>query len=78
MSFQPPYRARKPASLTFTDSKRPITADLLQRLNIHALAMDCGPAKQWYESRNLAKRCADQLLPAQAEFLMDGTPNRRE
>lgn len=59
------------ASLTFTDSKRPITVELLQRLNIRALAEDCGLAFEWSRARNRNVRYTEQALPMQAEFVME-------
>lgn len=58
-------------SLTFTDSKRPITVELLQRLNIRTLAEDAGLADEWAASRNLGLRCAEHPVSMQAEFLME-------
>jgi hypothetical protein len=58
-------------SLTFTDSKRPITVELLQRLNICTLAADAGLADEWAASRNLGVRYAEHPLSMQAEFLME-------
>lgn len=59
-------------SLTFTDSKRPITVDLLQRLNMHALAEDCGLAGEWSATRN--RNACYSVTPRlrQAELVMDG------
>ena len=58
-------------SLTFTDSKRPITVELLQRLNIRALAEDCGLAGEWAASRNRGVHYAEQPASMQAEFVME-------
>lgn len=58
-------------SLTFTDSKRPITVELLQRLNIRALAEDCGLAAEWSVARNRSIRYADQPATVQAELVME-------
>lgn len=57
------------ASLTFTDSKRPITVELLQRLNIRALAEECGLADEWTASRN--RQIALQPASMQADFIME-------
>ncbi len=40
-------------ALIFTDSKRPITSDLLHRMDLAAIALACGNDKKW---RNLAKQ----------------------
>ncbi|HRT55818.1 MAG TPA: class I SAM-dependent methyltransferase [Candidatus Paceibacterota bacterium] len=58
-------------SLTFTDSKRPITVELLQRLNIRALAEDCGLAGEWAASRNRGVHYAEHPGSMQAEFVME-------
>jgi hypothetical protein len=59
------------ASLTFTDSKRPITVELLQRLNIRALAEDAGLDDEWLVSRNEAVRYPEQPTTMQVEFAME-------
>jgi hypothetical protein len=59
------------ASLTFTDSKRPITVELLQRLNIRAIAEEAGLADDWAESRNQAARYSEQSVSLQPEFVME-------
>ncbi len=59
------------ASLTFTDSKRPITVELLQRLNIRAIAEEAGLADEWAESRNQEVRYSEQPAALQAEFVME-------
>lgn len=58
-------------ALTFTDSKRPFTVELLQRLNIHALAQDAGLADEWAATRNRRVRYAEQPGLLQAEFVME-------
>jgi hypothetical protein len=58
-------------SLTFTDSKRPITVELLQRLNIRAIAEDAGLADEWAASRNRGVHYAEQPLSMQADFVME-------
>jgi len=60
------------AALTFTDSKRPITADLLGRLNFRALAEDAGCGNEWAASRARTVRSAPRAVSVQAEFLMEG------
>lgn len=59
------------ASLTFTDSKRPVTVELLQRLNIRALAEDAGLADEWTASRNRGVHYAEQPISMQADFVME-------
>jgi hypothetical protein len=59
------------ASLTFTDSKRPITVELLQRLNIRAIAEDAGWADKWSACRNRGARYPGQTISTQAEFAME-------
>ncbi len=58
-------------SLTFTDSKRPITVELLQRLNIRALAEDAGLADEWAASRNRGVHYSEQPVSMQAELVME-------
>jgi hypothetical protein len=59
------------SSLVFTDSKRPITVELLQRLNIHAIAVEAGMADEWSASRNQRVRRLEQQASLQAEFVME-------
>jgi hypothetical protein len=63
------------ASLTFTDSKRPITVELLQRLNIHAIAEDAGWADERSTCRNRGARYPEQPTSTQAEFVMEPPAN---
>lgn len=58
-------------ALTFTDSKRPITVELLQRLDVRALAEDAGLAAEWTASRNRGVPYAEQPISMQAEFVME-------
>ncbi len=58
-------------SLTFADSKRPITVELLQRLNIRALAEDAGLADEWSVSRNRGVLYSEQPISMQAELVME-------
>ncbi len=64
------------ASLTFTDSKRPFTVELLQRLNIRAIAEAAGFADDWKASRNRGVRYSEQPVSMQAEFVME-RPTRK-
>jgi hypothetical protein len=60
------------AALTFQDSKRPITAELLQRLNLKAIALDAGLADAWAQARNHRLAYAPGDRPSlQAEFMME-------
>lgn len=59
------------SSLVFTDSKRPLTVELLQRLNIHAIAVEAGIKNEWSASRNERVRYSKQPASLQAEFIMD-------
>ena len=59
------------SSLIFTDSKRPITVELLQRLNIHAIAVAAGLADEWSTSRNQCVRYPEKQAALQAEFVME-------
>lgn len=58
-------------SLIFTDSKRPITVELLQRLNIRAIAEEAGLEANWNSSREPAVRYSGSVVFAQAEFVME-------
>jgi hypothetical protein len=64
------------SSLIFKDSKRPITVELLQRLNIHAIAIEEGMADEWKEARSQRVCYPEQSLAAQAEFLMERATKR--
>jgi hypothetical protein len=59
------------ASLTFTDTKRPFTVELLQRLNIRAIAGRAGYAGAWKDSRNQGVYYSEQPSSLQAEFMME-------
>jgi hypothetical protein len=66
-------------SLIFTDSKRPITVELLQRLNIRSIAEKAGLETDWNASRKRAVRYSKPLMSVQTEFLMErpAGPKRR-
>ncbi len=57
-------------TFTFTDSKRPITAELLGRLNIRAIAEDAGLVDEWSTSRNRGLY-EEQSVSIQAELVME-------
>lgn len=59
------------ASLTFVDSKRPITVELLQRLNVRAIAEDAGLAAEWSACRNRGLRYSEPPSATQGEFVME-------
>jgi hypothetical protein len=59
------------ASLAFADSKRPITVELLQRLNIRAIGQDAGLADEWSACRGRSLRYSEQPISTQAEFVME-------
>jgi len=59
------------ASLTFTDSKRPFTVELLQRLNIGAIAEEAGYARDWKATRNRGVHYSEHPRSSQAEFVME-------
>jgi hypothetical protein len=42
------------AALMFSDNKRPVTVELLQRLNLSAIAQDAGLAEQWKAIQRVA------------------------
>ena len=55
-------------SLIFADSKRPVTVDLLQRLNIRALASECGLLEDFLRSRERREFQSGQSEFVQGEF----------
>jgi hypothetical protein len=59
------------ASLTFKDSKRPFTVELLQRLNIRAIAEEAGYIDEWKASMNRDVHYSEWPDSPQAEFVMD-------
>jgi hypothetical protein len=65
------------ASLTFADSKRPVTVELLGRLNIRAIAQDAGRADEWSACRNRGVRYPERPISTQAEFVMEPPTNSR-
>ncbi len=59
------------SSLLFEDSKRPVTVELLQRLNLHAIADAAGLLDEWASVRNQGIFSQKQLVELQHEFLME-------
>jgi len=59
------------SSLLFEDSKRPITVELLQRLNLRAIAEEAGLADEWESVRNQPSFYSNERGAPQAEFMMD-------
>ncbi len=66
------------SSLIFTDSKRPITVELLQRLNLHAIALESGMLGEWTEARRERAGYGKPSESMQAEFVMERPPNRKQ
>ena len=60
-------------SLIFTDSKRPITVDLLQRLNLAAIADEAGFSLRWQQLQRSAF-CLTADMP-QMELVMETPPD---
>ncbi len=56
-------------SLMFRDAKRPVTVELLQRLNLSAMAQDAGLADAWKEIQRASYRPRDEV--PQLELIMD-------
>lgn len=54
-------------AMAFDDSKRPITAEILQRINVAAIAEACGLRRQWDASRH-ASDAQRSLVPTQSEW----------
>jgi len=59
------------SSLLFEDSKRPITVDLLQRLNLHAIAQEAELVDEWTSIRNQGNFYYVERAKPQAEFIME-------
>jgi hypothetical protein len=59
------------ATLTFTDSKRPVTVELLQRLNIHAIAEHAGLTERWSSLKTNQVNYSHESTQTQAEFVME-------
>jgi len=57
-----PQCRRFMASLVFTDSKRPVTVDLLQRLNIEAIAEEAGYGDKWRRTQWFTYKSAGPQL----------------
>lgn len=57
------------ASLVFTDSKRPFTVDLLQRLNLAVIANEAGFSLRWQQLQR--SNYAITANVPQAEFVME-------
>jgi len=60
------------AALLFPDSKRPITVDLLQRLNLDAIAVEAGLGERW---RQIQLYAPGTTAP-QLELVMEAPPKR--
>jgi hypothetical protein len=60
-------------SLMFRDSKRPVTVELLQRLNLSAIAQDAGMAAQWKSIQRVAYSRSEKTQ--QFESIMDEPGN---
>lgn len=57
------------ASLVFRDSKRPVTAELLQRLNFNEIAAEAGFGKQWQQAHRT--NTLHSSLNTQMELVME-------
>jgi hypothetical protein len=64
------------STLVFADSKRPITVELLQRLNLNAIAVEAGMAGEWKAARNQQVRYPEPSGVTQAELVME-RPGKR-
>jgi len=56
-------------ALMFPDSKRPVTVELLQRLNLSAIAEEAGLAGRWHRLQRVNYSC-NQAKP-QLELIME-------
>ncbi len=59
------------SALLFEDSKRPITVELLQRLNLHAIAEAAGLAEGWAAVRNRQGPDSNARADLQAEMIFE-------
>ena len=59
-------------SLTFPEAKRPVTTELLHRLNFHALAGEAGLLSDWEEARGLREPAGSAV--GQLEMVMERPP----
>jgi hypothetical protein len=59
------------SSLLFEDSKRPIKVELLQRLNLYAMAKEVGLTDEWERLRNQQSLYPGPSAVEQAEFVME-------
>jgi hypothetical protein len=66
------------SSLLFEDSKRPITVELLQRLNLCAIAESADLADRWASVRNQQSIYSKGRKSMQAEFLMERASAKRD
>jgi hypothetical protein len=65
------------SSLLFEDSKRPITVELLQRLNLHTIAESAGLSDRWTSVRNQGSFYGNGQASFQAELIMDRPSSRK-
>ncbi len=61
------------STLIFADSKRPITVDLLQRLNLASIAQEAGYGSRW--QRLKAPGLGVSATARQTEFVMEDSPS---
>ena len=59
------------SSLLFPDSKRQVTVELLQRLNIHAIAAEAGLGREWASARTQRVTHHYEMASPHAEFVME-------
>lgn len=57
------------ATLMFPDAKRPVTVDLLQRLNLSAMATEAGLGSRWFDLQRADSATRNDI--PQMEFMMD-------
>jgi hypothetical protein len=62
------------SSLIFPDAKRPVTVDLLQRLNLSSIAAEAGLGSRWQKLQETA--CRPGPAAPQMEFVMEDAPAR--
>lgn len=65
-------------ALSTPEAKRPVTVELLQRINIHELAEETGLLQKWKRARDSRSESAgSQNSPVQMEIVMETQPARQ-
>jgi hypothetical protein len=59
------------SALIFQDSKRPVTVELLERLNLHTIAEAAGLIDEWKSVRNQQSFYSEEKFDTQPELIME-------